>query len=147
MDLEQWRENHGQLHICTCVRDSAVGGGIVAPLSTINPVLAVVVGIVWLIADAITSSAIQLAAQWQRAVVFRLGKFKDIRGPGLLFIIPVIEAHVERDTKGWGLDVTGLRIQDVDMPEELNQRLTRLHMRIDDPVQQAVRRHQLQAAR
>ena len=60
-----------------------VGGGIVAPLTTSNPVLAVVVGIVWLIADVITSSAIQLAAQWQRAVVLRLGKFKDIRGPGL----------------------------------------------------------------
>ncbi len=60
-----------------------VGGGVVAPLTTINPVLAVVVGIVWLIADAITSSAIQLAAQWQRAVVFRLGKFSKavkIRG-------------------------------------------------------------------
>ncbi len=40
-----------------------VGGGIVAPLTTSNPVLAVVVGIVWLIADVITSSAIQLAAQ------------------------------------------------------------------------------------
>ena len=60
-----------------------VGGAVVAPLTTINPVLAIVVGIIWLIADVITSSAIQLAAQWQRAVVFRLGKFKDIRGPGL----------------------------------------------------------------
>ena len=39
-----------------------VGGAVVAPLMTINPVLAVVVGIVWLIADVITSSAIQLAA-------------------------------------------------------------------------------------
>ena len=68
-----------------------VGGAVVSPLTTINPVLAVVVGIVWLIADAITSSAIQLAAQWQRAVVFRLGKFKDIRGPGLFFIIPLID--------------------------------------------------------
>ena len=38
-----------------------VGGAVVAPLSTINPVLAVLVGIVWLVADAIIASAIQLA--------------------------------------------------------------------------------------
>jgi regulator of protease activity HflC (stomatin/prohibitin superfamily) len=159
----------------------------------------------------ILASAIQLAAQWQRAVVFRLGKYLDTRGPGLFLIIPLIdqvrmvdtrvlavnipkqqvitrdnvpvtidgvlffrvvnaaeaiimvqdyrfvvaqyaqtslrdvigqltldqlltereqiakaiEAHVEKDTKGWGLEVTGLRIQDVDMPEELKKMMSR----------------------
>ena len=34
-------------------------------------------------------------------------------------IAKAIEAHVEKDTKGWGLEITGLRLQDVDMPEEL----------------------------
>jgi regulator of protease activity HflC (stomatin/prohibitin superfamily) len=188
-----------------------VGGAVVVPMAAVNYVLAAIVGIVWLIADVIISSAIKLAAQWQRAVVFRLGKFKDIRGPGLFMIIPLvdqvrmidtrvlavhipkqqvitrdnvpvtidaalffrvvnaadaiimvqdyraiitqyaqtslrdvigqgtldqlltereqiakaIEAHVERDTKGWGLDVTGLRIQDVDMPEELKKMMSR----------------------
>ena len=188
-----------------------VGGAVVVAMAAFNYVLAAIVGIVWLIADVIISSAIKLAAQWQRAVVFRLGKFKDIRGPGLFMIIPLveqvrmidtrvlavhipkqqvitrdnvpvtidaalffrvvnaadaiimvqdyraiitqyaqtslrdvigqgtldqlltereqiakaIEAHVERDTKGWGLDVTGLRIQDVDMPEELKKMMSR----------------------
>jgi uncharacterized membrane protein YqiK len=36
-----------------------------------------------------------------------------------------IEQHVEKDTKGWGLEVTGLRIQDVDMPEELKKMMSR----------------------
>jgi len=36
-----------------------------------------------------------------------------------------IEHHVENDTKGWGLEVTGLRIQDVDMPEELKKMMSR----------------------
>jgi regulator of protease activity HflC (stomatin/prohibitin superfamily) len=36
-----------------------------------------------------------------------------------------IEHHVEQDTKGWGLEVTGLRIQDVDMPEELKKMMSR----------------------
>jgi hypothetical protein len=32
---------------------------------------------------------------------------------------------VEKDTKGWGLDITGLRIQDIDMPEELKKMMSR----------------------
>jgi regulator of protease activity HflC (stomatin/prohibitin superfamily) len=188
-----------------------VGIAVVAPFGPAHPVLAMVLGAAWLLADMILASAIQLAAQWQRAVVFRLGKYKDTRGPGLFLIIPLvdqvrmvdtrvlavhfpkqqvitrdnvpvtidgvlffrvanaaeaiimvqdyrfvvaqyaqtslrdvigqltldqllterehiakaIEAHVEKDTKGWGLEVTGLRIQDVDMPEELKKMMSR----------------------
>jgi regulator of protease activity HflC (stomatin/prohibitin superfamily) len=40
-------------------------------------------------------------------------------------IAKMIEAHVEKDTKGWGLEVTGLRIQDIDMPEELKKMMSR----------------------
>ena len=182
--------------------------GLIAPA---QPVWAFVVGVAWLLGDIILASAIQLAAQWQRAVVFRLGKYHDTRGPGLFLIVPLIdqvrmidtrvlavnipkqqvitrdnvpvtidgvlffrvanaaeaiimvqdyrfvvaqyaqtslrdvigqltldqlltereqiakaiEAHVEKDTKGWGLEVTGLRIQDVDMPEELKKMMSR----------------------
>lgn len=39
----------------------------------------------------IVSSAIQIADQWNKAVVLRLGKFRSLEGPGLFFIIPVIE--------------------------------------------------------
>src|SRR5271155_5496545 len=37
------------------------------------------------------SSAIQVADQWSKAVVLRLGKFRSLQGPGLFLIIPVIE--------------------------------------------------------
>jgi regulator of protease activity HflC (stomatin/prohibitin superfamily) len=43
-------------------------------------------------AAAVTSSAIRVADQWSKAVVLRLGKFRALRGPGLFFIIPVIDA-------------------------------------------------------
>jgi regulator of protease activity HflC (stomatin/prohibitin superfamily) len=39
----------------------------------------------------IVSSAIQVADQWSKAVVLRLGKFRSLEGPGLFFIIPLIE--------------------------------------------------------
>jgi len=188
-----------------------IGAAIIAPFAQTYSVFATIAGTAWLVADAIAASAVKLAAQWQRAVVFRLGRFKEIKGPGLFLIIPLIdqirmvdtrilavnipkqqvitrdnvpviidgvlffrvinaadaiimvqdyrymiaqyaqtslrdvigqmtldqllvereqiaraiEVHVEKDTKGWGLDVTGLRIQDVSMPEELKKMMSR----------------------
>jgi regulator of protease activity HflC (stomatin/prohibitin superfamily) len=37
------------------------------------------------------AAAIQVADQWEKVVVLRLGKFRSLEGPGLFFIIPVIE--------------------------------------------------------
>ena len=39
----------------------------------------------------IVSSAIKVADQWEKAVILRLGRFRSIQGPGLFFIIPVID--------------------------------------------------------
>ena len=39
----------------------------------------------------IVSSAIQVADQWSKAVVLRLGKFRSLQGPGLFLIIPLID--------------------------------------------------------
>jgi len=39
----------------------------------------------------IVSCSIKVADQWEKAVVLRLGSFQSLRGPGLFFIIPVID--------------------------------------------------------
>ena len=39
----------------------------------------------------IVSYSIRVAAPWDKAVVLRLGRFRALRGPGLFFIIPVID--------------------------------------------------------
>jgi regulator of protease activity HflC (stomatin/prohibitin superfamily) len=166
---------------------------------------------VWIVGDVILASSIKLAAQWEQAIVFRLGKYHGIRGPGLFLIVPLIdqvrmvdmriratdipaqqvitkdnvpvtingvlffkvdnpadavikvqdyryaisqysqtslrdvigqmtldqllvereaigksiENNVEKDIEGWGLEVTGIRIQDIDMPEELKKMMSR----------------------
>jgi regulator of protease activity HflC (stomatin/prohibitin superfamily) len=36
-----------------------------------------------------------------------------------------IETTVENDTKDWGLEVTGIRIQDINMPEDLKKMMSR----------------------
>ncbi|MFY9757705.1 MAG: SPFH domain-containing protein, partial [Pseudolabrys sp.] len=50
----------------------------------------------WLIAAAlilafVASFATKVADQWDRAVVLRLGRFHVLRGPGLFFIVPIID--------------------------------------------------------
>ncbi|MDE2464875.1 MAG: slipin family protein [Alphaproteobacteria bacterium] len=39
----------------------------------------------------IASSATKIANQWERTVVLRMGRFLSMRGPGLFFIIPVVD--------------------------------------------------------
>ena len=36
--------------------------------------------------------ALKVASQWEKAVVLRLGKFHGLRGPGLFWIVPIIDA-------------------------------------------------------
>lgn len=44
-----------------------------------------------LIIAALISSAIKIANPWDKAVVLRLGKFQSLSGPGLFFIIPILD--------------------------------------------------------
>jgi regulator of protease activity HflC (stomatin/prohibitin superfamily) len=37
-------------------------------------------------------NSVQVAEQWSKVVILRLGKFTALRGPGLFFIIPVIDS-------------------------------------------------------
>ncbi len=177
----------------------------------VAPVLGLTIAVAGLIISLLASAAIKVANQWDRGVVLRLGEFHGIRGPGVFFIIPVIdrvrmidtrvltyhireqevitrdnvpvtidsvlfyrvvnaedavmqiqdyafgiaqlaqsalrdvvggmtlddllaereriahqvEQHVETDSRQWGLHVTGIRLQDIDMPEELKKIMSR----------------------
>ena len=44
-----------------------------------------------LVVASFTAAAIRVADQWDRAIVLRLGRFRALQGPGLFFIIPVID--------------------------------------------------------
>lgn len=47
--------------------------------------------LILLLALVILIAGLRIANQYQRAVVFRLGKLRGVRGPGLYWIIPAIE--------------------------------------------------------
>lgn len=50
-----------------------------------------VIAVVAFIVALLISSAIKIADPWDRAVQLRLGRFVSLRGPGLFFIIPILD--------------------------------------------------------
>lgn len=173
--------------------------------------LGMFVAFIGVISSALVAAAIKIANQWERGIVLRLGEFRSIRGPGLFFVVPIVdrvrmvdmrvlaadiprqevitrdnvpvsingalffkvisvedavmkiqdflygisllaqtalrdvvggmvldellsererigkqvEQAVDKDSKEWGLHVTGIRIMDIDMPEDLKRIMSR----------------------
>lgn len=58
-----------------------------------------------LIALIIFPQAIKITKEYERGVIFRLGRFIGLRGPGLFLIIPVIDKMVKIDLRIVTLDV------------------------------------------
>jgi regulator of protease activity HflC (stomatin/prohibitin superfamily) len=50
------------------------------------------IGVIAFVLAVLVSVAIKVADQWEKAVILRLGKFRSLKGPGLFFIIPIIDA-------------------------------------------------------
>ncbi len=61
------------------------------PMTEVRVIITVATEVVFAILWGILVSGVRVAAQWERGVVLRLGKFLTIRGPGILYIIPFID--------------------------------------------------------
>ncbi len=71
----------------------AIGTAIAFGLhQTATDVMAIAVLGCFLALAYIAAAAVKVADQWNKAVVLRLGKFRSLEGPGLFFIIPIIES-------------------------------------------------------
>ncbi|HUB66330.1 MAG TPA: slipin family protein [Candidatus Methylacidiphilales bacterium] len=68
-----------------------VGGLFAFVISAVSDVLGTGIGVVTFAVAIFASSAIKVADQWDRAVILRLGRFHQLNGPGLFFIIPIID--------------------------------------------------------
>lgn len=56
-----------------------------------NPTQAYIISVAVFLAALVVSSSIRIADQWEKAVVLRLGRFHSLRGPGIFFIIPILD--------------------------------------------------------
>ncbi|GAI52558.1 unnamed protein product, partial [marine sediment metagenome] len=62
------------------------------------------VGVI-IIALIILPQAVKITREYERGVIFRLGRFAGIRGPGLFLIIPIIDKMIKIDLRILTLDV------------------------------------------
>lgn len=58
----------------------------------------------------VLASAIKILAEYQRIVIFRLGRLMGIKGPGLVFVIPLIDNIIKLDLRTRVIDVPKQRI-------------------------------------
>jgi regulator of protease activity HflC (stomatin/prohibitin superfamily) len=67
-----------------------------------------------LVALMLVFSAIKIVPEYERGVVFRLGRLMGARGPGLFFLIPILERMVRVDTRVITLDVPAQEVITLD---------------------------------
>lgn len=65
----------------------------------------IVIFAIVIFAIIILAAAIRIVNEYERGVVFRLGRFVGVRGPGLIFLIPFIERMVKIDLRVVTMDV------------------------------------------
>ena len=68
-------------------------------MDTTSTLILCVIGAAVFIVVAFIASAIRVVPEYQRLVVFRLGRSIGARGPGIVFLIPVIDRGVKADLR------------------------------------------------
>jgi len=62
--------------------------------------IGVLIILIWIL-----SASIRIVAEYERGVIFRLGRLLGAKGPGLFFIIPVVDRMVKMDLRVITMDV------------------------------------------
>lgn len=85
----------------------------------------------------ILGSAIKILPEYERGVVFFLGRFQGVKGPGLIIVLPVIQQMVRVDLRVITLDVPS---QDVISKDNVTVRVNAvLYFRVVDPERAIIR--------
>lgn len=69
-------------------------------------------------------SGVRVAAEWERGVILQLGKLQDIRGPGLFYVVPVLESVQFIDTRTLVINIPRQKVITRDnVPAEIDSAL------------------------
>jgi len=81
-------------------------------------------------------AGVKVLKEYERAVVFRLGRLTGSRGPGITYIIPVIENYLRVDLRTFTLDIPA---QDVITKDNVSVQVSAvLYFRVLDPTRAIV---------
>ena len=88
-------------------------------------------GIALLLVIILLVSSIRVLREYDRGVVFMLGRFYQVKGPGLILIIPGIQQMVRVDRRTVGMDVPS---QDVISRDNVSVKVNAVvYFRVIDP--------------
>jgi len=54
----------------------------------------------------IISQSVKIVREYERMVIFRLGRFSGVKGPGIIFIIPLVDRVIKMDLRVFTIDVS-----------------------------------------
>src|ERR671917_944043 len=95
------------------------------------PVDTIAYGLLALLLLGVAFSAVKIIREYERAVVFTLGRFSGVKGPGLIILIPLIQQLVRMDLRTITLDVPP---QDVISRDNVSVKVNAvLYYRVIDP--------------
>lgn len=69
------------------------------------PISMTIAGVIFIFVIFILSNAIKILREYERGVIFRLGRLIDTKGPGLIFLIPIVDRMVKVSLRIVVLDV------------------------------------------
>jgi regulator of protease activity HflC (stomatin/prohibitin superfamily) len=88
-------------------------------------------GLIVILVAALLSSSVRILREYERGVVFQLGRFWAVKGPGLILLIPVLQQMVRVDLRTIVHDVPK---QDVISRDNVSVRVSAvLYFRVIDP--------------
>jgi regulator of protease activity HflC (stomatin/prohibitin superfamily) len=102
---------------------------------TIGAVIAIIFGV--FIVLILLTSAIKILKEYERGVIFRFGRLKGVKGPGLFLIIPFVDKMIKVDLRTVTMDVPP---QDVitrdNVPVKVN---AVVYFRVMDPAKSVIK--------
>lgn len=101
-------------------------------------------GVVILILLLIIGSAIKILREYERGVVFTLGRFTGVKGPGLILLFPYVQQMIRVDLRTRVLDVPS---QDVISRDNVSVRVNAvIYFRVIDPEKSTIQVENFMAA-
>jgi regulator of protease activity HflC (stomatin/prohibitin superfamily) len=97
----------------------------------------IIIGIVVFLILVVISAAVKIVAEYERGVIFRLGRLIGAKGPGLFLIIPFVDRMVKVDLRVVTMDVPS---QDVITKDNVTVRVNAVvYFRVVDPESSVVK--------
>jgi regulator of protease activity HflC (stomatin/prohibitin superfamily) len=101
------------------------------------PVNAILFAIIAILVVAFLTQAIKILREYERGVVFTLGRFTSVRGPGFIILIPVVQQIVRVDLRTHVEDVPS---QDVISRDNVSVKVNAvIYYRVVDPEKAIIR--------